>query len=167
MNATHRQQTGFTLIETIIALSVMAVLAGIAVPAFERALSRNAVRGIAMELHESVIRARLHAKGAARVVIEPVSGQWEQGWTLRRHATSGTEDVLETHDPGVSEFIRIEECTERDTPAIAFDRWGFPEGLESVSLRIFDTRYPEHSSTTVSVFAGGATTTRFRGGACG
>jgi len=78
---------GFTLIEIMVVVTVLAVLAGLAAPSFRNMILSNRAATAASALQVSLNLARSEAvrRGAdARVTIAAngVAGQWSNGWTV-------------------------------------------------------------------------------------
>ncbi|MCD6025693.1 MAG: prepilin-type N-terminal cleavage/methylation protein [Solimicrobium sp.] len=83
---------GFTLVELLIVLSIVAVLAGLAAPSFSDLIASRSVKSAALELFSSLLRARSEAiTRNATVTLAPVSGNWQNGWQV----ISTTNTVLE------------------------------------------------------------------------
>lgn len=86
---------GFTIIELMIVIVILAILSAIAAPSFREMIIASRVRSSASELYESVLQARSEAitRNAAIDVVPSASG-WAGGWTVQIQA-DGT--VLSTH----------------------------------------------------------------------
>lgn len=83
-------QRGFTLVEAIIVMAIMAVLAGASASSFVWLNQSTQIRGAAFDLVADLDFARSEAvKRNDDVVVAPVAGAWGNGWTV----TAGT-DVL-------------------------------------------------------------------------
>jgi type IV fimbrial biogenesis protein FimT len=91
-----RAQHGFTLIESMVAITVMLVLMAVAVPSFRDASHRSQLRSAANALVTSAHFARSEAiKRNAPVTMCissdgancAASGGWEQGWIIRSDIT--------------------------------------------------------------------------------
>ena len=71
---------GFTLIELMLVLVILAVFLSLAAPSMRDMVMTSQVRSSASDLYESVILARSEAiKRAANVDLIPVSGSWQNG----------------------------------------------------------------------------------------
>lgn len=71
----HKLNSGFTLVEMVITLTVIAILAGIAVPSFTETLDRRRVSGAAEQLQSDLQYARSEAiRRNADVIVSFVSG---------------------------------------------------------------------------------------------
>ena len=85
---------GFTLIELMFVIVVLAILVTIAAPSMRDMLIATQVRGAASDLYESVILARSEAiKRSASVDVVPTGGDWTTGWKVMVGAT-----VVETRE---------------------------------------------------------------------
>lgn len=83
------KQRGFTLVELMITLVIMAILLGIAVPSFESAIATNRVATATNDLLSSLAHARSEAiRRGQRVTVCTsadgltcaAAGGWNQGW---------------------------------------------------------------------------------------
>jgi type IV fimbrial biogenesis protein FimT len=76
-------QRGFTLIEAIIVMSIMAILAGVSTSSFVWLNQTTQIRGAAFDLVADLDFARSEAvKRNANVIVAPVAGAWGNGWTV-------------------------------------------------------------------------------------
>jgi type IV fimbrial biogenesis protein FimT len=92
---------GFTIIELMVIVTILAILATLAVPSMRDMLIATQVRAAASDLFSSVILARSEAiKRAANVSVVPASGDWANGWSVVAGAT-----VLDTRDAATNVTI--------------------------------------------------------------
>lgn len=84
--------SGFTLIEMLIVVSIVAILASIAIPSFKSLMQSQRVKNAAFELFATLSVARSEAiKRNATVTVAPVSaGSWQAGWGI---AASGAPAI--------------------------------------------------------------------------
>jgi type IV fimbrial biogenesis protein FimT len=91
MNTLRKRSTaqrGFTLIEAIIVMSIMAILAGVSTSSFVWLNQNTQIRGAAFDLVADLDFARSEAvKRNDDVVVTPVGGTWGNGWTVTAGAT--------------------------------------------------------------------------------
>ena len=81
-------QRGFTLIEAIIVMSIMAILAGVSTSSFVWLNQTTQIRGAAFDLVADLDFARSEAvKRNDDVVVAPVGGTWANGWTVTAAGT--------------------------------------------------------------------------------
>lgn len=99
-------QRGFTLIESMIAITIMLVLMAVAVPSFRDASYRSQLRSVANDLVTSAHFARSEAiKRNAPVTMCTSSdgvncagsGNWEQGWIIRSDVTLRKQSASPTN----------------------------------------------------------------------
>ncbi|MZR61357.1 GspH/FimT family protein [Alcanivorax sp. DP30] len=88
-----RRQAGFTIIELIVSVLIIAIGAAIAVPAFNEMQASGAIRATASDFISSVNAARLQAVSLrTTVTLKPVSGSnWGAGWMIEYPASVTTE----------------------------------------------------------------------------
>ena len=83
-----RTQTGFTLIEALMVVAVLAVLAGAALPELRSFMASQMVKTPASDLYASLVLARSEAiKRNAAIDIVPTATDWAKGWEVRSGAT--------------------------------------------------------------------------------
>lgn len=84
----------FTLIELMIALSIVALLLTVGVPSFQRIIQTNRLATCTNELVASLNLARSEAiRRGTRVTIRKTGAQWEGGWEMFTDTgTAGSKD---------------------------------------------------------------------------
>lgn len=87
---------GFTMIELMIVIVILAVLSAVAAPSLREMMVASRVRSAASDLYESVLLARSEAiKRNAAIDIVPGAGGWSAGWTVQLQSDS---TVMTTHE---------------------------------------------------------------------
>lgn len=87
---------GFTLVEMMIVLVIMAILTALAGPSFRSLIEDQRAKAAASDIYMSLMRARSEAmKRNANVTVSPVSGNWVNGWQIADPALTTT--LLEDH----------------------------------------------------------------------
>lgn len=103
---------GFTLIEAMLALALLSMILGIAVPAVRQAIHSQQLRQASVDLGTALIRARQEAIMRKRaVVLDNQNGEWHSGWHIfvdedNDGVFDSGEQVLRTGD-AVASGIRI------------------------------------------------------------
>jgi len=78
----HRA-AGFTLIELMVALAIMAILAGVAAPAMRELIAAQRVRTMASDFHLALMKTRSEAlKRNVSVTLVATGGNWATGWSI-------------------------------------------------------------------------------------
>lgn len=112
---TKRVLTGFTLIEVMVVVSIVAILAALAAPSFVEMLRRNRLSAAVSALQVSLSLARSEAvkRGAdARVTVaaNTAAGVWTNGWTVfvdgTGTANAGVGPAADT--TGITGVTRVE-----------------------------------------------------------
>ena len=78
-----RSAEGFTLIEMMVVISIIAILLMIGVPSFNDFVADQRVRTAASDLYGDLAFARAEAiKDSKRVIVERTSTNWRDGWRI-------------------------------------------------------------------------------------
>lgn len=98
-----RLERGFTLIELMVTLVVLAIMLSIAVPSFSRMIAEQRVRTVAADIQNALLLTRSAAVTRnAQVALAPNSGGWEAGWTIHTVAVGDEAEVTLAESPAVS-----------------------------------------------------------------
>ncbi len=135
---------GFTLIELLVSVSIMVVVAGIAVPSYQAMINRNLLRSASHAFYTSLVLARSEAVTQNIPVVMcksadgancTASGDWHQGWlvfidvdkntsldsgdTLIDQQASLSRPSIISQDPAVHLLVYQVDGTQRN--AVTFD----------------------------------------------
>ncbi|MGH8686273.1 MAG: GspH/FimT family pseudopilin [Burkholderiales bacterium] len=74
---------GFTITEVMVALAVLVILSGVAIPSFHDIFLAQAVKSASFEVWSDLVLARSEAVTRNTTVsLVPTGGSWSAGWTL-------------------------------------------------------------------------------------
>lgn len=100
---TLRTHGGFTLIELMVTVALMAVLLALAVPSFRDLLAAQRVRATAFSMVSDLVLARSEAvKRGASVTLTPAAAGWQAGWQVTVNAGADILSQQNTAGSGVS-----------------------------------------------------------------
>ncbi len=129
---------GFTLIELMVVIVIVAVFAGLAAPSMRELIAASKLRGASSEFYASLLAARSEAvKRRANAVIEPVGATWSTGWTVK---TGGT--VLLTVDPLPSEVTVQVNVTADATTPITYAMNGRISSTDPIDIIFYNASMP-------------------------
>lgn len=125
-----RGAAGFSVIELMVALAIMSLLMGVAVPAFNGMVASQRVKTVTTDFHTSLLQARSEAVKRNRTVrIRPPAGSsdWGDGWVIPNPVTLGSdtnplaplrpiEGVAITSDATYFDFSASGRVESDDTP---------------------------------------------------
>jgi len=84
MHSSARHSSGFTLIELIAAVAIVAIMLAVGVPALRDMMINQRVRGAANDFYTDLSYARAEAiKRNAQVTVLQNSGGWLNGWSVQ------------------------------------------------------------------------------------
>ena len=136
----RKRQSGFTLIELMIVISIAGVVTAMALPYMRDIILNQRIRAAVTEAHLSLLLARSEAiKRNANIVVEKSGATWDLGWKVKVEAD---DTVLRTND--ALKDIVIDCNTDADTateacPAlITFTRTGRPTSMLEYRFYIAD-----------------------------
>lgn len=86
---TPRKSQGFSLLELMVAVAVLAVISALAAPSFKQLLAAQRVRVTAYNIISDLVFARSEAvKRGENVTVTPTSSAWVNGWSVNVASTA-------------------------------------------------------------------------------
>lgn len=121
---------GFTLIELMVALAVLAIVVGIGVPSYQDYVANQRVKTASQSLFMSLLLARSEAiKRNQTVTVSASDGDWEKGWVV---SASG-------QDIRVEQSLQAVGMANSPVSSLSFSRNGRLQGGGSATLEFCDS----------------------------
>lgn len=96
-----RKHHGFTLVEVMVTVIVLAILTAVALPAFRSFISAQRIKNTSFDMMAMLTLARSEAlKRNGQVTATPTNNDWAQGWTVT--AANGTVISRQNPIPGIT-----------------------------------------------------------------
>ncbi len=93
-----RKTGGYTLLELLVTISVIAIIAAIAAPSFENMMATQRVRSATTDLVGALGFARSEAVKRNRSVSVTPGASWAAGWTISYVDANGNTQTLQSHE---------------------------------------------------------------------
>lgn len=120
--------SGFTLVEMMIVVTIVAILASLAAPSFRNLIESQRIRSASSDLYFSLARARSEAiKRNTDISLSSIGGNWASGWQISHPTTAGS--FIEEH-PSVANI------TIAGPASVTYQRSGRIQGGGSVTLTL-------------------------------
>jgi type IV fimbrial biogenesis protein FimT len=141
-----RRATGFTVIELVMSVAVLAIITAFAIPSLTNLTLDTGLKTAAIDVYNTMIYARSEAiKRNATVDVIPTGGNWKNGWTVQIGAT-----VLKTVGPSTT---RMDDITAPGT--ISYSGSGRLTTIGTVTYVINVSANPNVTPRRVIVDMGG------------
>ena len=113
-----KRNQGFTLVELMIGLVVVAILLGIGVPSFRNIISDQRLRAASTDMRIALTTARSEAvKRNRSVFLSPPTGGWGDGWIA-------SLDPNDPNSPRFLEHVQSDGLSVAGPASIAFNSFG-------------------------------------------
>ncbi len=134
-----KRTQGFTLIELMVVVALVAIMLALAVPSFASFISNYRATAAINDILQAVTQTRTEAlKRGRKVTLAPVSGDWRQGWTVfvepaataNQVYNSSSDELIYQHGP-LPATITVAGANNSGTPFaglnyVIFDGTGYP-----------------------------------------
>ena len=82
-SAVRQPSKGFTMIELMMVVAILAIMSALAAPSMTRLIATQRLRSVATDLHLTLVKARAEAiKRNTNVRVIPTDGNWTAGWSI-------------------------------------------------------------------------------------
>ena len=96
-----RMVLGFTVVETVVAMSILLIVLSIAAPSFRNLILSQRVKNASFDVYSTITLARNEAiLKNGTVTIVPTGGSWANGWTVTD--ASGTVVRMQSATPNIA-----------------------------------------------------------------
>lgn len=142
------RERGFTLIEMMVVLVIIAIIFSIGIPSFDDLIKRNSVESLQMKLASAVSSARAEAAARNSVIslcpsndAVSCSGSWNDGWiSFEDHDVDGaldsTEIVVDVYEHDSNYTFTATNSGGSAVTLISFSTQGYMQGTESTLFSI-------------------------------
>ncbi len=103
----NRKNSGFTLIEMIVTVAIVAIFASIAVPSFSQLIKSNRVSTTTNEFISALVLARSEALKRSRDVTVCTSSDQESCSATQTDFSKGWVVLADTDDPAVKDVVKV------------------------------------------------------------
>ena len=147
-------QRGFTLVELLVIMTILAVMLGLAVPSFRNFIASQRVKSAAYELSTSMLLARSEAiKRNTSVTIAPATASdWTSGWNVT-YIAGGTATALQNTTSFAGITVTSAPATISFGPtgrstATSVSYWQFDDGQTTRCIRLDTAGVASTTSTS-------------------
>ncbi|WP_435456306.1 GspH/FimT family pseudopilin [Variovorax sp. LT2P21] len=164
--STSRKMGGFTAVELMVVIAIVAILGALAAPSFSDVVSRYRVRRAAEDLSRTLSLARTEAiRRGGRILVVPIpsipnsciggsNGAWNCGWMIVSDANGNNS--FDTGDTIIQTSNRPTGVSATSSKnVVVLDGWGQINGLGAYSFQLGDSSDPLRFSLKICVNSGG------------
>jgi type IV fimbrial biogenesis protein FimT len=131
---------GFTIIELMIVMTILAVVISLASPALSEMVRMQRIRSVAVDLYADITLARSEAikRGAQVFVVPRNSADWARGWDVATANPPTATTTLKSQDPfsgGVTTPCTTGTCT-----VVSMGRAGRPTTTAVTRFQVRDAQ---------------------------
>ena len=138
-----RRPAGFTLLELLVTLAIVAILMSIAFPSFRSMIVGERIKSASFDIVASLTMARSEAiKWNGNVTVAPVSSSWTNGWTITSPGgTTGdikTQSAFTAVDANSTTATRVPQVNVTGPTSVVYNRSGRLNSTAAVTFEVTD-----------------------------
>ena len=160
MKPKYLQTQGFTLIELMVVLALIAILASLAAPSFQRSIAQRKISEVASDLMVSALQARSAAiTNNQQSIVQPMdTSDWSRGWRIYididkdKAYTEGTDTLISTVS-AKSSNVTTTEFLPSDLIFIGFNSTGYLLASKAGKVVFSSTAIPSNQYKKGVVFS--------------
>ncbi|MGY8814970.1 MAG: GspH/FimT family pseudopilin [Gammaproteobacteria bacterium] len=134
----NRSQSGFTLIELMLAVTIVGILAAAALPGMNFALDNSKVRTVSTEIHTSLLLSRSEAiKRNSNITLNRTGATWLSGWTVQTGTTVLPNGQLDAFSSSTVECWTNTGGSVACGNTLTFERSGRPSSY--IEFRVYNS----------------------------
>ena len=139
MDSQCARAKGFTLIEVLMAVAIVAILTAVAGPPFVRLIADQRAKAAATNLYTAMSVTRSEAiKFNRNVTLQPKSGGWANGWIIAHPEGGANPDLLDANATGVPITVAPTSVT-----SVIYNAGGRLAGTAAPSFTIGESDMPQ------------------------
>lgn len=159
-----KKNTGFTLIELMITLVIIAIIMAAATPSFQSISERKTLPQIAKLMEKAIKYGRSEARVKGTLItFSPIGSNWESGWRLTFVDPTTLQDTLIREFPPVPITVSINSLQFSATNPLTFEANGQATRVGSFEITQGLSNAVTNCEYTLNLLVSGMVQKEYRG----